>query len=275
VRKNSDFHLLEEAYRQVLREAVSPPVGPGVCYFETEKLSKRSGDVSAKTSTGKWRFIRKGGKRIGIMSVDETGKPSGHITTLRIIHSQLTVFDGSGLSELKTLDLHHNQLTAFDGTGMSSLDYLGLNHNQLTSFKGSNLSKLADLFLVSNKLTSFSGAGLTSLEYLDISFNQLTSFDGKGLRTLSDLLISNNQLTSLDVSKSKMLMNLRMYHNPFHNLNGPAVRLPKNANEYWIDGKSLGFDEDKYEIAREKYLRPIRAKQVMTDAGLPEDLFDV
>jgi Leucine-rich repeat (LRR) protein len=224
VRKNSNFHLLKEAYQQILNESSLPPVGPGVCYFETDKILKRHSDVGVDTSTGKWAFIEKDGKPGGIMSIDENGKPSGVITNLSLSYCRLTSFNGSGLSDLT---------------------HLRLNSNQLSSFSGSGLSSLTSLF---------------------IGGNQLTSFDGSGLSSLTSIYLDNNRLTSFDGTKSKKLTIVHISYNPFHNINGPAVKLPDGTREYWVDGKKYK-DEHDYKVARAKYLRPQDAAKVMKDAA--------
>jgi hypothetical protein len=174
MRQNSNFHLLKEAYRQVLRESALPPVGPGVCYFETETGDGlRHRDVVVKTSTGKWEFV----EHTGIMSTKDGKTPSGSIIGL-----------GLGL----------NQITSFDGSSLSGLTHLNLNSNRLTSFDGSGLSGLTHLDLYNNQITSFDGSGLSALEELDLSHNQLSSFDGSKLNSKTSVWLDENPFHNLN-----------------------------------------------------------------------------
>jgi hypothetical protein len=178
MRQNSNFHLLREAYQQVLNESSLPPIGPGVCYFETEKALKQYG-VGVETTTGKWNFIEKDRKPIGILSVDDNGKMDGKIVKINLTQSRLTKFDGSGLSALTSLNLGGNRLTSFDCSGLSALAHLYLNDNKLTSFDPSGLSAICTLYLSNNKLTSVDLSGLPNLTGLFIGkVNPFHSLEG-------------------------------------------------------------------------------------------------
>jgi Leucine-rich repeat (LRR) protein len=273
VRQNSNFHLLREAYQQILNESSLPPVGPGVCYFKTGgRLTKK--DVTVETTTGKWEFIKQDEKIVGVMSTRDGKTPSGSITDLGLGHNQITSFDGSGLSGLIRLNLYNNQLSSFDSSGLSALDELDLSYNRLTSFNGHVLSSLTRLSIKSNQITSFDGSGLTALNELDLSYNQLTSFDSSGLTNLNLLDLYDNMLTSFDSSELPNLYKHYLTNNPFHNLNGPAVILPDGTKEYWIDGKKCENEHD-YEVARAKYLRPQEAAKVMKDAAKATGIADL
>jgi hypothetical protein len=291
VRQNSNFHLLKEAYQRVLTESALPPVGPGVCYFETDGVLERSIVRSINTTTRNWEFILKDKKPVGIASVDENGKPSGKIVRLDLClfneAVQLLSFDGSSLSALTDLDLRGNKLTQFNDNGLSALtrlhlsynkltsyrdsnlpnlDELGLEGNQLSDFDGSDMSTLKRLFLDDNKLTSFDGFGLSALDTLSLSYNKLTSFNGRGLSNLQHLSLRHNKLTYFDGSSLPAQTECKLNGNPFHNLKGPAVILPNGTEEYWIDGKKCE-DEHAYKVARAKYLSPQDAAKVMKDAA--------
>jgi hypothetical protein len=177
VRQNSNFHLLKEAYEQVLAESKLPPVGPGVCYFETESRLTRK-NVKVKTTTGEWEFIKKDRIPIGIMSVENGKGPSGSITSLDLYFTQLTSFDGSGLCDLTVLNLGGNRLTSFNGSGLSALTRLDLYANNLTSFDGSGLSALTALNIFHNKLTSFDGSMLNKSAAVSIDKNPFHNLEG-------------------------------------------------------------------------------------------------
>jgi Leucine-rich repeat (LRR) protein len=272
--KNSNFHLLSEAYRQVLTESKLPPVGPGVCYFETEKRLTRS-DAEVDTTTKKWEFIKDNNKKpIGIMSTEDGKTPSGSIVQLRLFRGQLTSFDGSGLKYLKYLNISDNQLTSFSGDGLTSLIQLDLSSNHIVSFSAPSLSSLKSLYFSNNRLTHFDGEGLSSLRNLTIFQNRLTSFDGSGLSNLEFLDIGYNELKTIDCRKTKKLQQIFYAENPFHNTDGPAVTLSSKTKEYWIDGKKYE-DEHAYKVARAKYLRPQEAAKVMKDAAKATGIADL
>jgi hypothetical protein len=161
-----------------LTESALPLVGPGVCYFETDKVLRKSPDIDIRTTTGKWDFIKKDKKPIGIMSVNERGKPDGEITEIGLGDKGLTSFDGSGLSALTHLYLYDNKLTTFTGSGLSDLVECNISNNHLTSFDSSGLASLYLLDIHENRLTSFDSSKLPDLRILYLWDNPFHNVGG-------------------------------------------------------------------------------------------------
>lgn len=142
---------------------------------------------------------------------------AGRCTHLNLCNTQLTTFNGAGLSALTYLNLgnvptfvvtgltliplhlYDNQLTTFNSTGLTALQELSLRHNQFTTFDGTGLTSLTRLDLEANQLTTFNGTGLTSLTYLELQNNKLTTFNGTGLTELTSLNLSGNKLTTTQI----------------------------------------------------------------------------
>jgi Leucine-rich repeat (LRR) protein len=118
--------------------------------------------------------------------------------------TSLSDVDFDSISSLRQLGLRNNQITLFDGTGLSELTSVDLFGNPITSFITGDMKvqqlRFNDWWKITT-VTQFEGSGNTYLWDLELDNNNLSSLNISGLSNLGKLSLRNCGLTSLMVDQ--------------------------------------------------------------------------
>ncbi|MGC3992920.1 MAG: leucine-rich repeat domain-containing protein [Propionicimonas sp.] len=147
------------------------------------------------------------------------------LSSITVVHDQLTSLIIGTPPSLTTLDASNNHLTDVALSGLPALQTLNLSSNKLTNLRLTDLPALATVDARTNTLTNpGTYERLPRLSSLNLNDNQLTTLDGvSGLPTLTEVDLINNELASTDgLADLPALATLRATNNQLTDLTALA-----------------------------------------------------